>query len=148
MLKKITFEIETITPMFLAGADQGKAELRAASIKGLMRFWWRALQADKLDKLKENENRIFGSSDEGIGASKFAIRVTQPDKPFLMNFKKETKGRPDPVGYLFYSTFMQTGRERPYFPEGGKFKIILSSRDDEYLKIAAASFWVLVYLGG
>ena len=146
---KITFEIETITPMFLAGADQSKAELRAASIKGLLRFWWRALQAGtKIDELKRAENKIFGSSDEGIGASKFSIRVTQPDKPFLTNFKKETKGRPDPVGYLFYSTFMQTGKERPYFPEGSKFTITLSSREAQYLKIAAASLWILVYLGG
>lgn len=44
MLKKITFEIETITPMFLAGAEQGKAELRAACLKGLLRFWWRAIR--------------------------------------------------------------------------------------------------------
>lgn len=149
MIKKITFEIETITPMFLAGADQSKAEIRAASIKGLLRFWWRALQVEPdTDKLRQKESQIFGSSDEGIGVSKFAIRVTQPDKAFLTNFKKETKGRPDPVGYLFYSTFMQTERERPYFSEGSKFKITLSSRDEESLKIAAASLWILVYLGG
>ncbi len=148
-MKKVTFEIETITPMFIAGAEQGKAELRAASIKGLLRFWWRALQAGtKIDELKREENKIFGSSDEGIGASKFSIRVTQPDKQSLPDFKKETKGMADPVGYLFYSTFMQKDKKRPYFPDGSKFKIILSSREDQYLKIAAASLWILVYLGG
>jgi len=76
MLKRITFEIETITPMFLAGADQGKAELRAASIKGLLRFWWRALQAESdIAELRKKEAGIFGSSDEKTGGSKFSLRV-------------------------------------------------------------------------
>ncbi len=39
----ITFTCETITPMFLAGADGSTPEFRASSIKGAMRFWWRAL---------------------------------------------------------------------------------------------------------
>jgi len=43
MLHKITFDYETITPMFLAGADQGQVELCAPSIKGTLRFWWRAM---------------------------------------------------------------------------------------------------------
>ncbi len=42
-MKTIEFECETITPMFLAGADGKTPELRPPSIKGLMRFWWRAM---------------------------------------------------------------------------------------------------------
>lgn len=146
MLKKITFEIETITPMFLAGADQSKAEIRAASIKGLLRFWWRALQAESdLEKLRQKEAQIFGSSDEGVGGANFSIRVTQPnEKPIAVY---PNPGRQDPVGYHLYSVFMQKGKERPYYPEGSKFKIILSSRDENVLKIASASLWTLVYLG-
>lgn len=77
MLRKITFEVETITPMFLSGADQSKAELRAASIKGLLRFWWRALQAESdINKLRERESQIFGSSDEERGGgSSFSLRI-------------------------------------------------------------------------
>lgn len=147
MIKKITFEIETITPMFLAGAEQGKAELRAASIKGLLRFWWRALQAESgLDELRKKESRIFGSSDEGVGGAKFTIRATQPDKQPLPEYKNP--GRNDPVGYHLYSVFMQRDKKRPYFPEGSKFKIILTSRDENVLKIASASLWALLYLGG
>ena len=37
------FEVEIVTPLFLGGADPNKAELRAPSIKGALRFWWRAL---------------------------------------------------------------------------------------------------------
>ena len=147
MIKKITFEIETITPMFLSGANQSKPELRAASIKGLLRFWWRAIRAENnTKKLLDEESSIFGAPDEKIGGSKFFIRVTHPDKEPLPRFNSQ--GRQDPVGYMFYSTFMQQGRERQYFPEGSKFKITLTSRDENILKIASASLWALIYLGG
>ncbi|MDR4506858.1 MAG: type III-B CRISPR module RAMP protein Cmr1 [Candidatus Brocadiaceae bacterium] len=157
-IEKISFEIETVTPMFLAGADGKTAELRPASLKGLLRYWWRALQSEpNLDKLREKEAKIFGSSDEGIGGSKFAIRVTQPDKSPLLNFKDEIKdsrqqNRIDAnlsgIGYLFYSTYMQRGKERPYFPVKSKFTVTISSQDEKSLKAAIVSLWVLAHLGG
>jgi len=147
MIKTIRFEIETITPMFLAGADQRKAELRAASIKGLMRFWWRSLQAESdIHKLREKENKIFGSSDEKIGGSRFSIRITQADRRPEREFRNP--GRQDPVGYMFYPVFMQKDRKRPYYPKGTRFHVVLSSRDIQCLKTTAASFWLLVYMGG
>lgn len=78
MIKKIIFDCETITPMFLSGADQHTVELRAASIKGLLRFWWRAIQAESdLESLRNIESKIFGSSDEKTGGgSSFSIQVT------------------------------------------------------------------------
>jgi len=45
MVKKVTFECEVITPMFMAGADGRKPELRPSEFKGMMRFWWRAAKA-------------------------------------------------------------------------------------------------------
>ncbi|NER00596.1 MAG: type III-B CRISPR module RAMP protein Cmr1, partial [Cyanothece sp. SIO2G6] len=42
-METLTFTCKIITPMFLAGADGKTPELRSASIKGAMRFWWRAV---------------------------------------------------------------------------------------------------------
>ncbi|HYK85247.1 MAG TPA: type III-B CRISPR module RAMP protein Cmr1, partial [Ktedonobacteraceae bacterium] len=42
-MQEVTFNVETITPLFLAGADQNTAELRAPSFRGAMRYWFRAL---------------------------------------------------------------------------------------------------------
>ncbi|WP_201721812.1 type III-B CRISPR module RAMP protein Cmr1 [Desulfotomaculum copahuensis] len=50
---RITFECRVLTPMFIAGADGLTPEFRAPSLKGAMRFWWRAVQAEdgfKLDR--------------------------------------------------------------------------------------------------
>jgi len=70
----ITFECETITPMFMAGADGKTPELRAPSIKGALRFWWRALNGHlKLEELKKREGEIFGTADEEVGRSKIIV---------------------------------------------------------------------------
>ena len=75
MMQTITFECEVITPMFLAGADGSTPELRAPSIKGALRFWWRAMNGHlNLKELKEQEGKIFGDT---VKRSLFAIRVNE-----------------------------------------------------------------------
>jgi len=70
-MKTITFTCETITPLFLAGADGTTPELRAPSIKGALRFWWRAMNGHLVVKrdnswdytrLREQEGKIFGDT--------------------------------------------------------------------------------------
>ena len=59
------YELEIITPMFLGGAEPNSAELRTASIKGMLRFWWRALYgSNDLKKMKGDEDNIFGSTNK------------------------------------------------------------------------------------
>lgn len=75
-MEKITFKCETVTPMFLAGADGKTPELRPPSIKAAMRFWWRAMNGNlPLAELKKKESEIFGGSGENEERSKFSIRV-------------------------------------------------------------------------
>lgn len=86
-MQTITFDCEIITPMFISGADGSTPELRAPSIKGMMRYWWRAINSDlSIDDLRKKESEIFGNSDESVGRSKFSIRISHhPDKHF--NYK-------------------------------------------------------------
>jgi CRISPR-associated protein Cmr1 len=64
-MQSITFECEVITPMFLAGADGSTPELRPPSIKGALRFWWRALNGHlPLSDLKKMEGEIFGDTEK------------------------------------------------------------------------------------
>jgi CRISPR-associated protein Cmr1 len=52
------------TPLFLGGADpDANAELRTSALKGLLRFWFRAIalpQIKKWTEVQELENNIFG----------------------------------------------------------------------------------------
>ncbi|WP_026994895.1 type III-B CRISPR module RAMP protein Cmr1 [Flectobacillus major] len=64
-MQSITFTCEVITPMFLAGADGTTPELRPASIKGALRFWWRAMNGHLVvDEMRKIEGEIFGSTEK------------------------------------------------------------------------------------
>jgi CRISPR type III-B/RAMP module RAMP protein Cmr1 len=63
------YQIELITPCFCAGADQSIAEIRAPSIRGQLRWWFRVLGGTPTD-----EGAIFGSvAGEKSGASSSLI---------------------------------------------------------------------------
>jgi CRISPR type III-B/RAMP module RAMP protein Cmr1 len=69
------------------GADGSSAELRPASIKGVLRFWWRAIHGNlSLDELHEQEGKIFGSKDK---RSSFSIKIQRYEgipKEFTIQF--------------------------------------------------------------
>lgn len=64
-----------VTPMFCAGASPAHAELRTASFKGVLRFWWRALAWSRykghLQSIQDQENLIFGAAS--VGQSRVSI---------------------------------------------------------------------------
>ncbi len=89
MLQHITFHCCTISPMFLSGADKEEVELRPPSLKGALRFWWRALNGhlpieDRMTRNKEGkpvveqaglrtcEMAIFGGEGQ---RSSFSIHI-------------------------------------------------------------------------
>jgi len=75
-MNEIKFKCRVITPMFMAGADGKTPELRPSEFKGMMRFWWRAIRADdNIEKLREEEAKIFGGTGEKKGKSKVMIKV-------------------------------------------------------------------------
>lgn len=97
--RRLTAQFKITTPMFLAGANQKEAptSIRPPSVKGALRFWWRALnwarirmlhQDDKsaLRQLHQEEGLLFGSthsqsSDGQVIAvqSRVALRISQQD---------------------------------------------------------------------
>lgn len=69
-----TYKCVILTPMFLYGADGKTPELRPPSIKGMMRFWWRAINGDlEVGELKKREGKVFGGTDKKQGQSTFSI---------------------------------------------------------------------------
>jgi len=61
---------ECITPCFCAGADPARAEIRAPSIRGELRWWFRALGGTR-----EQEVSVFGGSQPKPTASSIRCRV-------------------------------------------------------------------------
>jgi len=66
-MQTVTFNCEVITPMFLGGADQ-QPELRPPSIRGAMRWWFRAMMGgiigNNIPDLQKLEMLVFGSNDQ------------------------------------------------------------------------------------
>lgn len=106
---EFTCTLELVTPAFLAGADQyGPAaaegcDLRPATLRGHLRWWWRTLHAGFLDTktLRALEAAIWGDTHAG-GAVRVVIEpvnergnaaVAQPyDKRSKANFNDQQKG--------------------------------------------------------
>lgn len=79
MIKKATYNCLVTTPMFLKGVDKNKPEFRAPSLKGVLRYWWRAINGHlQLNELLEQEGLIFGSAGEA-GRSSFNLRIDTVD---------------------------------------------------------------------
>jgi len=120
-MRSETHELEFITPAFLTGADQGRAELRAASVRGALRWWFRVLGGTKAD-----EAEVFGGVQGGARRSKVVVR-TALTKPVHAPFK--TPPPMSDLGYLYYFATVSGEtkgiriRSEAYFAPGTTFEI-------------------------
>lgn len=83
MPSEIEATYRVVTPLFCAGADQRRAEVRLPSFKGMLRFWWRALAWSRMDgnlnAVREQEDSLFGSA--GGGQSRLSIQLSMNREP-------------------------------------------------------------------
>jgi len=72
-MESMKIKCEIVTPLLMHGADGKRAELREQSFKGVMRFWWRAINGNlSLKELKGKEAKIFGNTSK---KSSFRMRI-------------------------------------------------------------------------
>lgn len=80
---RIEATYRVVTPLFSAGADSTRPEVRLSSIKGVLRYWWRALAWSRcggdLDVVRREEDRLFGST--GGGQSRVIMRLASVPDP-------------------------------------------------------------------
>jgi len=163
-MEKITIELETVTPLFIAGADQrniGNEGLRVPSMRGMLRWWFRALAGNYLNddfkNLKRVENDVFGSPET---KSKVSLKIHSKCSPEVIDVEhaswRESVVWSDYVDYLYFSCLDKRKdrrtnkirvKSRPFYPEKSEFKVIIFGKEDE-LKVCIASLWALIHLGG
>lgn len=85
----ISATYQIVTPMFIGDANQKPSGISPASVKGALRFWWRALNWGRIREqqgidsdesalklLHQQEGELFGSAAEnGPGQSKFMLSL-------------------------------------------------------------------------
>ncbi len=171
-LYTISFECEVLTPMFLGSSNPRDAELRPPSIKGAMRYWWRAMNGNlDIEELRKKEGDIFGSSAGtgkkskviiSLNSDKVIISTQQlPNHPVIeysrrdRNTGRVTTGKMDAITFFAYGktpsrdrNTNQMGTWAEYIKPGSAFTIKLSSFDQTVLAEAVKSFLTLAHFGG
>lgn len=128
---------ETLTPVFLAGADIITPEIRMPSLKGVMHYWWRAAQhANFQTDLKQAEEQLFGSSDQEVGGSRFRLRVSDIDQSNQNHERKAMLPHKDGKAALM----------RPFF--SGCFSVGLYSRSGALCHHVAEIIELSAIVGG
>ena len=164
------------TPAFLAGAQQqgGDCDLRPATLRGLLRWWWRTMHAAHLDRtaLRKLETVVWGDAENG-GA--LAVSVEGGVRPAVKPFDKRKIARDrklgDPSGRnitqgLFYVSYgmdekvKEQERRRYYAEPGTSWTVTLMARKGrlpdgdrrieaaEILGQGEAALWLLCRCGG
>lgn len=137
--QQVTVQLETVTPLFLGGADpRGEPELRPPAFRGAMRYWFRAalggVIGDKnLEGLRKLEREVFGDAEYG---SPIAIQVRW--KP--LQFSEH------PI--LPHKT--PSGRRRAFHPRQGFEVVLHTTRPVKPLvwSNATMAFNLAILLGG
>ncbi len=121
-----TYEIQVITPIFGGGVEAGVNDpitpIRPSSIRGHLRFWWRATRGascDSVKELKQREGEIWGTT-ENPSPVEIEVTMWSYTEPVECAHYKERDGR---KGFdLRWSSQLNVGgRSLPYalFPFQG-----------------------------
>ncbi len=164
-----TRKYKLITPLFGGGVETKKADpikvIRETSIRGQLRFWWRAMRGvGTLAQMKEREDALFGSGGEKASQSKvlIAIKVNgngkidsegSPKEPFYLS-----NGKPRPTANwekIAYAAFpLQPTNDESHLPLKDfrvrvEFTMKISFPGDEATKKdVEASLWAWETFGG
>lgn len=88
--------LELGTPAFLAGSGQARedCDLRPATLRGLLRWWWRTLHSGFLStsRLREIEAALWGDTSKG-GAINIALERQKLGDPQEFKFKEVSSGK-------------------------------------------------------
>jgi CRISPR-associated protein Cmr1 len=157
----LTVTLKTITPLFLGGAEPNDfAELRPPAIKGLLRFWYRAVDPNYRDK----EGKIFGGTGATEGQSSFRLQLESPIRESMpwnpdcyqgAPFQKRSKGEPPKNGLLYLGFPLRFGgNDRKAIPPGTRFSVKTrfstapTEETKEIRRAVLSSWWLLGHFGG
>lgn len=170
-LTQAQYKLTLVSPAFLAGAQQRRedCDMRTASLRGLLRWWWRTMHAGhlELDELVKLESLVWGNTETGspVSIALEPLDSTDP-KPYR---KDRIQGLSKPrnkrlIQGLHYASFgmdetAQGERKSRWYREAGdRWNLVLSARRSYYehrevsaqllMEQAEAALWLLARFGG
>lgn len=162
----VRVKLKVLTPLFMGGADpEGQPELRAASIRGAMRFWFRAIAGSITSDPREVyklESEVFGNTEK---KSKVAVRVKATNSEIIekgspvpkIQFENKIEYAPK-LNFLAYLANMGLAEfdkqkkgflwARPGFEPGTLFKVEIICPQAEIHDIVSLTLQIAVQFGG
>ena len=173
-------DLTLVSPAFLAGARQEEADcdLRPATLRGLLRWWWRTMHAGhlNLEDLARMEAAIWGDTRRGSAVS-LSIRESGGNSGAVRYDKKKIKQRhlqrslekQKVTQGLFYVSYGmdEKGEDRRWYrPPDDQWRLTLTARPtswshdgyqdgpgikisaDAVMRQAEAALWLLARYGG
>jgi CRISPR-associated protein Cmr1 len=169
MPREIQASFKIVTPMFLGDAEQKATGIRPPSIKGALRFWWRAFnwgrfiqrfpnEREALRSLHAEEAKLFGAAADGAGEGQGCFLLAH-----RFNGKKKVNDWPrnqTPSGYLGfglwesgshdkgnYQPHREALAEEQQFDALLRFRPRIADEDVDQIKEALIAFGLLGGLG-
>jgi CRISPR-associated protein Cmr1 len=149
VLSEFSVDLKIITPILGGAAVTRTVDeidvIRAPTIRGHLRFWWRALNGHTFTnarELAEREKLLFGGmgDDQGIHSS-VELRVIVKDKPDAYN--ADRLGAPGSYA-LWPARSTRTAEPAPRRPSGVKFTLFVAcNQSDEVAIKQAIRAWIV-----
>ncbi len=172
ILKEFRVTLETVTPLFLGGAEARAKlpELRPPSIRGALRYWLRTILGGvhgngDISKISTAESNVFGNASESGSSSPIVIRLGKKRSPSIKSFSeivaKKKVPRPEGGGmktvigkpgtaYLFFAA-RETTSEAERKALDGEFEVKIFQKPFSHKKTwnqVYVSLWLLTHFGG
>jgi CRISPR-associated protein Cmr1 len=128
----VSMDLKVVTPMFGGAVYPGRVDeeqpVRACTVRGHLRWWWRALyghQAQTAEELWEEETRLWG----GLGRpSRLMVQVQTLDRGKPWSIDQVRKGRWRSLAYLLF----------PFLPNRREGKAGVDGRTDVRFRLTIA----------
>lgn len=102
-MKTVVFKVKTVTPTFMGGGEGRFDGIRIPEIKGMMRWWFRALAGcfvgDDISLLKDIEGNLFGIANDSKNNQKSKFRLSIENSK--LQFQTKNKQGIDSNGYTY-----------------------------------------------
>jgi len=138
-MREIYITLRVVTPLILAGANQSHAEFRLPSLKGALRWWYRAAYGAR----SCGEKKLFGATSTGQGL--FLMRAS----PLVAD--RTSTSKLSGMDYLLGPGFRTKDDARPYISPGVRIGLELVFRNDATqndVDRVMIALYLLTHLGG
>ncbi|OLT23352.1 type III-B CRISPR module RAMP protein Cmr1 [Actinomadura sp. CNU-125] len=168
----LTLRLQVTTPLFNGAPDVGDTDgtgVRVPSVRGAMRWWFRALAGGlvgpDLELLWRLERKVFGGATTGDKGVPSPIRLRIPEQPsltlanarhdFLPGPQATPRERSEHNGYwIVYllgqglGNLRECSLRRPYVAAGQEFDLKIDVGGGPHAALALASLWLTCAYGG